>query len=127
MSWLSKAAGFVSKALGYTPFTGYGILNSATGYGSTGPLSGLVNKVGATVGITTPGQSVENKKASAAEAAQINAARKAAHDAEVEQLGQNALGVVNLRKRRGSAATMLTGSPMMGGSPGSTGKTMLSQ
>jgi hypothetical protein len=59
--------------------------------------------------------------------AQEAAARVAAHNAEVDQLSQTALGAVNMRRRRGGAATMLTGSPMMGSSPGSSGKTLLSQ
>jgi hypothetical protein len=128
MSFLSKAAGFVKKGLGFTPFTGFGALKSITGYGPGGPSTDLLNKAGSVAGITTPGQSAENKTASANEAAQIAAARKAAHDAEVAQLAEGALGAVGLRRRRGSYATRLTGSPGMGGaSPGSTGKTMLGQ
>jgi len=55
------------------------------------------------------------------------AARRAAHDAEVAQLTKDFLGPVSLRRRRGSYATMLTGAPSMGSSPGSSGKTLLSQ
>jgi hypothetical protein len=128
MSFLSKAAGFVKKGLGFTPFTGFGAYKSLLDIGPTGPLSGVINQAGSAVGVTTPGQSAENKAASANEAAQIAAARKAAHDAEVAKLAEGALGSVGLRRRRGSYATRLTGSPGMGGaSPGSTGKTMLGQ
>ena len=70
---------------------------------------------------------VTKQQRAADEAAQIAAARKAAHDAEVAQLSQDSLGSIALRKRRGGYATMLTGSPMMGSNPGSSGKTLLSQ
>lgn len=61
------------------------------------------------------------------EEAGIVVARKAAHDAEVAQLAQDSMGAVSMRRRRGMYATMLTGTPMMGSSPGPSGKTMLSQ
>jgi hypothetical protein len=66
------------------------------------------------------------KDRAANEAAQIAAARLAAHNAEVARLAVGALGTIALRRRRGSATTMLTGSSM-GGNPTSTGKTLLSQ
>lgn len=125
MSWLSKATGFVRKGLGYTPLTGFGLLRSATGRGPSGMAAGLFDKGASAVGITTPGQSVENKKASAAEESAANAARRAAHDAEVAQLAQGALGSVSLRRRKGMYASMFTGTPAL--SAPSTGKTLLSQ
>jgi hypothetical protein len=50
------------------------------------------------------------------------AAKKAAHDAEVAQLAQNTMGAVQMRRRRGLYATILTGT---GASPQSSGKTVL--
>lgn len=85
---------------------------------------GIGGRAGDAVGIKTD---VTRERTRQEEEA-ITAARKAAHDAEVAQLAQGALGAVDLRRRRGSYATRLTGSPGMGGaSPGSTGKTMLGQ
>jgi len=77
------------------------------------------NKAGVVSGVTEQQVSAETQS-------QEITARKAAHDAEVAQLAAGALGTVALRRKRGPAATMLTGSTM-GGTPVSTGKTMLSQ
>lgn len=125
MGFFKKVTKFVSKGLGFTPITGFGLTRSLTGKGPSGPLSGLLDKSASTVGITTPGQSVENKKVSEAEASALAAARKAAHDAEVAQLSQGALGSVAFRRRRGIYASMFTGTPALAAS--STGKTLLSQ
>lgn len=96
--------------------------NSSIGKAYRG-IANMGGKAGDMMGIET--QYTEGEQAK--EAAQIAAARKAAHDAEVEQLSKGALGAVSLRRRRGSAALMPTGSPVTGSSPGSTGKTLLSQ
>ena len=96
--------------------------NSSIGKAYRG-FSNIGAQAGDQMGIKT--QATDAREA--AEAAAIAAARRAAHDAEVAQLSEGALGAVNLRRRRGSYATRLTGTPTMGASPVSTGKTMLSQ
>lgn len=122
MSWLSKATGIhIGGNLGISK-----VLDSAY-KGTFGKIVHPLSKFGEGVQATYTKSGPAYDAAKQAEREQIQAAKIAAHDAEVAQLAQNTLGSVNLRKRRGSYATMLTGSPMMGGSPGSTGKTLLSQ
>jgi hypothetical protein len=86
-------------------------------------ISDLGDAGGQAVGYKTP-QVKEGERMEALTAE--NAARKAAHDAEVARLAEGSLGAIALRRRRGSMATMLTGSSM-GGNLASTGKTLLSQ
>lgn len=76
--------------------------------------------------LTPGGKGDVQKQIDADVAAQETAARVAAHNAEVAELAKGALGSVDLRRRRGSYATRLTGSSM-GSNPASTGKTLLSQ
>ena len=127
MGLLSKVFGEIAR-----PFSSKGIFykagndligrNSFIGRGYNA-ISDFGEKAGAGMGIHTAAVTDANMARDAAE----RAARKAAHDAEVAKLSENALGSVNIRRRRGSSATRLTGTPTMGASPASTGKTMLSQ
>jgi hypothetical protein len=124
--------GAISKA--YKDITGggkKGVFNLATagGYGLVGSMFGKGGGTPLDIWIKplTPGGKADVKKEDEASVnTAIAAARKAAHDAEVAQLAQGALGTIALRRRRGSYATQLTGASM-GSNPTSTGKTLLSQ
>lgn len=122
-NWFKSATSFVSKALAYTPLTGFGALNSMTGYGANGPASGLVNKGGKMIGVTTPGQSKANRELSLETDAMRNAALKKAHDEEVAAMGAGAAEALKRKRARGLYATILTGTgPTM--SPGTAPTTL---
>ena len=65
------------------------------------------------------------EKSADAFAAASNAAKKAAHDAEVARLAENSIGAVAMRRRKGMYASMFTGTPSL--STPNAGKTLLSQ
>ncbi len=131
MSWLSKATGIhigggwgISKALdrGWSGIGGKVLLGTMKDSVLDRAKSLLRGDVkGAMSGVT-------KDQIAADTASRIAAARLAAHNAEVDQLAQSALGSVALRRRKGAAATMFTGTPgLMGANPVPTGKTLLSQ
>ena len=127
MSWFSKATGIhiggnwgISKALnkGWNAIGG-GILGTMKDSTVDRARSLLQGDMGGTFSGVTRQQAA--RAASEAEAL----ARRAAHDAEVAQLSQAALGAVAMRRRKGMYASMFTGTPAL--SAPSTGKTLLSQ
>ena len=109
--------GFSLKTLGRS------FLGAAGGFLVGGPAGAAV---GFKAGLNQ-GKKFETRRMDADVGEASAAARQAAHDAEVAQLAKDALGPAALRKRRGSYATRLTGTPTMGSNFEATGKTLLSQ
>jgi len=96
-----------------------GLFTGGAAFGAVGAAAGAQAGEGQNQNLVMKGQATKEAEAAAA-------ARKAAHDAEVARLAEGSLGAIALRRRRGSAATRLTGSSM-GGNAAPTGKTLLSQ
>lgn len=102
MSWWKKA----TNILGYTPFTGFGSLNTLIPNSGKGPLSGTTESLAGSAGVTLPSVSAANKKSSAESAAASNAAALAQEQSGM--MGQ-AAELAKMRARRGFLSTILSG------------------
>jgi hypothetical protein len=110
MGW-KRYAKKAAKIAGYTPFTGFGLLNEASGL-NTGTPAGSVAGM---LGIETPGMKREAKEAAARTEAEAAAA---ARQAEFEASAKAGLERLALRRRRSYASSILVypGSSLSSGS-----------
>lgn len=99
MGW-KRYAKKAAKIAGYTPFTGFGMLNEASGL-NTGTPAGLVAGM---LGIETPGMKNEAKDLAGKTEAEAAAA---ARQAEFEASTKAGLERLALRRRRSFASSIL--------------------